>query len=42
MAHHFVFPNVQEITGDRTRPPAPAHSPRSQRDLVLASLLRRP
>jgi hypothetical protein len=41
MEHHFVFPKVQEITDGR-RPAASAPGARSQRDLVLASLLRRP
>jgi hypothetical protein len=40
MEHHFVFPKVQEIVDGRTRPAASGR--RSQRELVLASLLYRP
>ena len=42
MEHRFTVPKVQEINGGRPRPPVPAPGPRTQRELVLASLLHRP
>jgi hypothetical protein len=41
MDHHFCYPRVEEIVRPRTVTSRPAR-PLTQRELVLASLLRRP